>query len=202
MAIIHELEKIVMEQAIQREWDIENAKSENGRRDDRKMKKEIADRLRACAFGPAEQGSSSVTTGLNDEQMKHETALRLRQNVFGPLEKKTYDRNAGFAIAFEAMFGLPKKYVVCQVIYGVYRRGEMMSSPKLIEYKICKHSKTGENKCMFNEAYTIFDVQPHMDTLVVFEFQCLSDAELNMDEGSEVIGWTMIDMFDMMKTFK
>ncbi len=197
--VMGELEKIVEEQRLQKEW------SSTSRRDEQQMKREIAAKLRHCVYGvyAADQNTAFGSNApLTDAQLRQNVNKRLRANVFGPEKPRLYERSAGFNITFDWVGGLPQKYIGCQLVYAVYTKGEMMASPKLINVHKCQYSQGILNKCTFNVTYTVFDVPPSMDALAIFEFQCLTDVDVGQSEKPLVLGWSMIDLFDMMKAIK
>mgnify|MGYP006976778600 CR=1 FL=1 len=115
---------------------------------------------------------------------------------------RDYDPNSGFVLHYEFMNGIPRKYGYCRSIYGVYARGEMLASPKLVETHRCEMDTVYSNKCIFDETYNIYDVPPVMDALLIFEFQVHFDIGIEKAQKVETLGWSMIDLFDMQRKLK
>mmetsp|Transcript_22583 Transcript_22583/g.19590 ORF Transcript_22583/g.19590 Transcript_22583/m.19590 type:complete len:90 (-) Transcript_22583:1473-1742(-) len=88
--------------------------------------------------------------------------------MFG-INPRDYDPNSGFIFHFEFISGIPKKYDYCKAVYGVYARGEMLFSPKLVEAHRCDSDTVYSNKCIVDENFNIYDVPPVMDSLMVLE---------------------------------
>lgn len=197
--IISELEKVVEEQRLQMEW--EQERQAPGGSDYARLKREAAARLRKNVFGE-ENYALNDNGELDEAEMKKDIVARLRRNAFGDTEPKAYDRNVGFNVMFEMISGLPRKYAYCQVVYAVYRKGEMVTTPKMVEPHKCKLGHGFSAQCAFNENYTVFDVSQSMDALMIFEFQCMFESGIQTQGKPEAAGWTMIDLFDMMKTLK
>jgi len=200
--IINELEKIVEEQNLQEEWR-KNLNQGQGEKDIEQMKIDIGKRLRNCMNGALNQGPLTISNRHQDEtQIKKDIAARFRHNVLGSKSPLNYDRNAGFNLTYDWIGGLPHKYKACQIVYAVVTKGEIIVSPKLGDLGKCQIGKGHSQKCVFKQRETVFGVPPHMEALIIFELQGITHIGEQIGNKPEVIGWTMVDLFDMMKLIK
>ncbi len=202
--LIKELEKIIQEQKVQGEWDQNQQNYHEKEGDFQKKKIEIANRLRNSAF-PSDLKKSPLLMmqpGQNVNKWKKSLSNHLRQVALGPTTPLVYNKNEGFGFTFDWIVGLPQKYHACQVVYATFVRGEMITSPNASDLVQCNTIRGHLNQCVINFNACIFDVNPNMDTLFILELQSLFDKEVNDNKKTEIIGWTIVDLFDMMKALK
>ncbi len=72
----------------------------------------------------------------------------------------------------------------------------MLYPPKLMDAHKCETDTVYSTKCMFDETYNIYDIPPFMDALLIFEFQAHFDIGVENADRLELLGWSMIDLFD------
>lgn len=132
---------------------------------------------------------------------KREIALRLRRNIYG-VNPREYDPNNGLVIHFEFMNGIPKKYDFIKSIFAIYARGEMLYTPKLLDGRKCEPDTVYSEKCVFDETFNIYDIPPFMDCMIIFEFQAHYDIGIDHSEKMEMLGWTVLDLFDFQRKLK
>lgn len=130
-----------------------------------------------------------------EAQKKKAVSLNLKKKMLG-VKIKGYDLNIGFVCNFEWIAAMSKNYTYCQVVYGVHAGKEILAAPSLMSFHKCEMDRKGFKKCIFDEKYYIYDVVPVTPALLMFQIEAHYSPTMNQNERVEILGWTMVDLFD------
>jgi hypothetical protein len=102
----------------------------------------------------------------------------------------------GFTISWDMVNGLPQKYRYCQMVYGVYDRGEVKQSPKLVSGVYCEAENEYSNRATFGTNYPVNGVPSLSTTILLLEIHMAHEKPASQDRDALVnVGWTALDLF-------
>jgi hypothetical protein len=107
---------------------------------------------------------------------------------------KNYDPLSGFYVYFDYFKGVSRRFRHCQLVYGIYERGESRLEPRLVPGVGVENDSYSDmtGRAVFATDHDVKRINPQSSLLLIVEVQASATREAG--EVSN-IGWTVLDLF-------
>ena len=99
--------------------------------------------------------------------------------------------DSGFTIFWDFVSGIPTKYKQCQLVYGIYEKGEERLEAKLVPKVTLEPDgyKSSTSLALFASEHDVSKLQSNPDLILVIEVQVVVEGRMIQ------LGWSAVDLF-------
>ncbi|KAL4486755.1 hypothetical protein ABPG72_006587 [Tetrahymena utriculariae] len=131
---------------------------------------------------------------------ERERQLKIRGGLIQRLNNlhgsRKYHPFEGFTIFWDWVVNLPKKYDSCKLQWGLFKKSEVIVSPKYIEERQAIAMNFNSKQVVWGDRDHVYDIKAHKDILLVVELQCYF-KDLSSKQSMDVYGWSILELFDL-----